>query len=143
MLRASIRYHDVPQKAAEGEKMIWYPIILIIIGLIYVLAAMIRLSYFNATEDEREAEKEATGNMYFTGMPVTMASLIFPLVLVLHFGINFDFSIVYFIVMLVMAFLFVAKIKVRKAGNKMLVFLIIFGVLEFAAIILFRIFGNG
>ncbi|MBR6880345.1 MAG: CDP-alcohol phosphatidyltransferase family protein [Clostridiales bacterium] len=143
MLRASIKYHDLPKKIDESGQVIWYPVILIIIGLIYVLAAMIRLSYFNATEDERKAETEAKGRMYFTGMPVTMASIFFPLVLVLHFGLRFDFSIVYFIVMLVMAFLFVLKIKIPKAGSKMLAFLIIFGFLEFIAILLFRIFGKG
>ena len=83
MLRASQRYSDVPHRIAESGKMCWYPALLIAVAVLYVLAAMIRLAYFNATEDERKQQKEEVGAEYFTGLPVTTAALVFPLVLLL------------------------------------------------------------
>ena len=133
LLRSSAKYSDVPFRLAEGEKLHWYPVILIAIAVLYVLAAMIRLAYFNSTEDERKKDRENLGREYFTGLPVTTAALVFPLVLLLNHFLRFDLSIIYFAVMLVMGLLFLCWFKVPKPGKKALAVGVIIGVLELLA----------
>ena len=142
LLRVSERYSDVPHRIAENGRMCWFPAILIGIAVLYVLAAMIRLAYFNATEEERSREKEEIGTEYFTGLPVTTAALVFPLVLLLHYFLRFDLSIIYFVVMLCMAVLFLGNFKLRKPGKKMLAGMVTVGALELLAFLLIRFLGR-
>lgn len=129
LLRSSPLFSDMPYRLETG-KMLWYPVILILIAMLYVLAAMIRLAYFNATLSEREGEKRSRGSEYFTGLPVTTAALVFPLVLVLHYYLRFDLSIVYFGVMMLMALLFLLNFKIKKPGRKTILLLVLAGILE-------------
>ncbi|MBR6959731.1 MAG: CDP-alcohol phosphatidyltransferase family protein [Clostridiales bacterium] len=133
MLRSSDRYTDRPQWLENG-KYEWYPILLCAIGVIYVLAGMIRLAYFNATEEEREEEAKAKGNAYFTGLPITTVSIVTPLVLILHYYIQFDFSIVYFIVLFILAALYLTKFKLRKPGRLGILLQVLVGAGEFIVI---------
>lgn len=51
--------------------------IALICALAYVLCALIRLAYFNVTEEERQ-DVEKGKRKYYLGLPVTMSSLTFP-----------------------------------------------------------------
>ena len=51
-------------------------IVLSLIAVLYVLAAMIRLAYFNVMEEE-DQNRDETGAKIYTGLPVTSAALIF------------------------------------------------------------------
>ena len=139
LLRVSEKYSDVPRRLAESGKVLWYPAVLVGIAMFYVLAAMIRLAYFNMTVEDRKRELAETGREYFTGMPVTTAALVFPLVLVLHYFLRFDLSIIYFVVMLAMAFLFVGNFKVPKPGKKTLGVLVAVGLVELVMFVVIKI----
>ena len=54
--------------------------------VLYILAALIRLAYFNVTEEERQRTEGGTRKVY-TGLPVTSAALIFPIVLLFMPGV--------------------------------------------------------
>ena len=142
LLRASERFSDVPFRAEEGGKLTWYPVLLIVIALLYILAAMIRLAYFNVTEEERAEEQRVRGASYFTGLPVTTAALVFPLVLLAHYVLRFDLSIVYFIVMLLMAFLFLGSFKIRKPGRRGLAVMVCIGAVELALFLALKLWGK-
>ncbi len=103
--------------------------ICVIILLLYVLAAMIRLGYFNVLEEERP-KTEQEGRKSFVGLPVTSASLIFPLVLLFQYILPADITPIYFAVMLLTAILFVAKIEVKKPGLKGVLILVAIGLVE-------------
>ena len=143
MLRVSVRFSDVPQLKTQGpdEKMVIYPIILTLIMLIYVLCAMIRLAYFNVTEEERMKNEGGTRKSYI-GLPVTSAALIFPTVTLLQFITRTDLTILYFGVMMVAAFLFVSKIRVPKPGLRGILIMVGIGAAEFALLVLVRFFLN-
>lgn len=49
----------------------------ILISCLYILAAVVRLAYFNVTEEERQSIG-ASKREFYTGLPVTAASLILP-----------------------------------------------------------------
>ncbi len=108
-------------------------IILLVIALFYVLAALIRLAYFNATYGIRCEEESRTGVSYYIGLPVTAAALVFPLVMLIHFFSNWDLTYFYFLTMLIVAIAFVANIKIRKPGKVGLAIIILIGAAEFVA----------
>lgn len=138
MLRVSERYSPLRFINELTKKVSWYSVILTIIAALYVLAALIRLAYFNATEEERAAEIEKTGSMHYTGLPVTSAALIFPFVVLVHFFTKFDFSLIYFAVLLVVGILFVCPFRLKKLGGKALYVLIAIGLIEFILLIWFK-----
>ena len=109
----------------------WYYIIPLIL---YVLAALIRLAYFNVMEDARQEQTTEVRKSY-EGLPVTTVALIIPLLypLVLLAG-NFV-NIAYGAMLLVIAFLFLSKIKIVKFKLKGMIALVIFGILELLLLI--------
>ncbi|SFC99506.1 CDP-alcohol phosphatidyltransferase family protein [Butyrivibrio sp. YAB3001] len=139
-LRISGVYTEVVRrKDYDGS----YPILIILltIAIFYVLAALIRLAYFNATSEIRCEESKKTGVTYYMGLPVTAAALVFPLVMNIHFFSNWDITYFYFLTMLIVAIAFVINIKVRKPGKIGLTIIIVIGLAEFiASIIAFNMY---
>ena len=139
VLRVSTRFTDVPilRVSEQADKVILYPILMTLIAVLYILAAMIRLAYFNVQEAKRQQE-ETGARKYYTGMPVTMAALIFPTILLIQFLSQRDLTLVYFGAMLVTAFLFLSKLKVRKPQMTGIMILIAIGVVEFILLLVVR-----
>ena len=105
--------------------------------VLYILAAMIRLAYFNVTEEERQ-RTEGGARRYFTGLPVTSAAIIFPTVLLLQYLIPEDVTPVYFIMIVLTGLAFLAKFKVKKPGLRGVLILVGIGAVEFLAMLLLR-----
>lgn len=128
-LRVSGILTDLGRQAEKPEH---YSLVLLLISIaaFYVLAALIRLAYFNATTDERAEEAKIKGKSYFTGLPVTTAALIFPLTLVIHWFTRADLTIFYFWLMFIVAILFVGNFKVPKPNKKQFAVIILIGFVE-------------
>ena len=116
----------------NAEKPDHYSLVLLLISIaaFYVLAALIRLAYFNATTDERAEEAKIKGKSYFTGLPVTTAALIFPLTLVIHWFTKADLTIFYFWLMFIVALMFVGGFKVPKPNKKQFAVILVIGFIE-------------
>lgn len=112
---------------------IWYFVFikfcLFAILVLYILAALIRLAYFNVTEEERQ-EKESTPRKNYTGLPVTASALIFPAVLLFQYILPLDITIVYFIVTILTGLAFLLKFNVKKFELKGILFMILIGLIE-------------
>lgn len=106
---------------------------------LYVLAALIRLAYFNV-HAEAGCETGETVKR-FTGLPVTSAALIFPAFLLLRHLLGRDITIFYYGVMLLVACLFVSKFSMRKPGLRGVLIMVAFGALEFILILVVRYYG--
>ena len=119
----------VRRKDYEGNYA--FLIILLMIAVFYVLAALIRLAYFNSTVEIRKEEVKKTGHSHYIGLPVTSSALIFPLEMVIQFYVKWDMTVFYFILMFVVAMTFIMNIKVRKPGKIGLAILILIGIVEF------------
>lgn len=115
-----------------------FKIICYAILILYILAALIRLAYFNVTEEERQRTEGGKRKTY-TGLPVTSAALIFPSVLLLRYILPIDISIVYVPVALLTAFLFLSKMEVPKPGLRGILIMIGVGVLECVALAVFLV----
>lgn len=103
--------------------------------ILYVLAAMIRLAYFNVTEEERQ-KTEGGVRKYYTGLPVTSAALIFPLVMLAQYLTRRDITLVYIAVALVTGLAFLMKrLQVRKPRLRGILIMIAVGAVIMALMI--------
>ena len=120
---------------------IWYCILLrfllFAILILYILAALIRLAYFNVTEHERQ-KTETGARTTYTGLPVTSAALIFPSVLLLQYIIPTDVTLLYFLAIILTGFAFISKFHIRKPGLKGILIMVAIGAIEFFALIILR-----
>lgn len=96
--------------------------------IVYILAALIRLAFFNVMEEKRQEETEDIRH-YYRGMPVTMAALIFPIVYAVKNVLGMPFLLIYEIVMLITSFLFIFDFKVKKAGTKAMICMTVLGLI--------------
>lgn len=95
----------------------------IIIYFIYGMFAVARLANFNLSATN-------TPKKYYTGLPVTSSSIIFPAFYLLSRILNTNiFNTIYTMIILIVAILFVLKIKVIKPKNKALILLLILGII--------------
>ncbi len=141
LISVSDKYTYVPHLhrllKGTGDQTVVYPILLFGIMLFYILAAMIRLAYFNVLEEERQ-KTEGGARAYYLGLPVTSAALIFPAVLLLQFVTKADHTLMYFAALLITGILFLTRIQVRKPKNKGLAVLVIIGAVEFILLIVVK-----
>ncbi len=100
----------------------------------FVLAALIRLAYFNVMEEKRQAKTSETRKEYL-GLPVTTDALIFPLVYAFKKLFTTNFHLIYGGMLLLVAFLFLFKFKVKKPKLKGMILMTIAGVIELALLI--------
>lgn len=86
--------------------------------IMFPLCAVIRLAYFNVTEESRQ-KKTAEVRKVYEGLPVTSVALIFPLLYSFHRDIGSDlFPTIYGLVMFMTALAFITRFKVKKPGMK-------------------------
>ena len=131
MIRVCPTISEIPT-IHRGDDRLGFPIeiFLYLIMILYSLAALIRLAYFNVTEEERQ-KTESGARKYFTGLPVTSAALIFPTVLLFQYLIPRDITLVYFGVMLMTTFLFISKLQIKKPGFRGILIMVAIGFVEF------------
>ena len=115
-----------------------YPVF-VVIFVLYILAALIRLAYFNVTAEHSCEEEKAVKT--YTGLPVTSAALIFPAFLLLRHLLGRDIAIFYYGVMLLTACLFVSRFNIRKPGLRGVLLMVAFGALEFILILVVKYYG--
>ena len=110
-----------------------YSIICFAIMAFFVLAGLIRLAYFNVTEEERQDNNEGA-RKYYVGLPITLGSMFLPaalaIVLIVEKLAKIDFTLFYFAVLLAVGIAFISKFHLRKPGIKILIGMICFGALE-------------
>ncbi len=138
---ALIRYSSVVGALKQIEGGIVWKILLngALFGVLvlYILAALIRLAYFNVTEEERQKTEEGT-RKYYVGLPVTSAALIFPFIIVLNYVFSFDIAPIYLGAVVLTGLAFISKFKVRKPGLKGIIIMVLAGLVEFLFIVIGR-----
>jgi len=104
------------------------------IGVIFVLAALIRLATFNVLEDELAKLKKERSKS-FIGLPVTSVALILPIIILFRDLTGEFFPLVWGISLIIIASLFLLKASfINKPDDKRMIIYIIIGVLEITAI---------
>jgi len=100
-------------------------VITLTIMSIYILAALIRLAFFNVIEEELQSKNEK--RRYFEGLPVTFVAYIIPLVYSLCLIFNFAFDKIYFLLLIFISALFLIRVKIPKLKLRILIGCVILG----------------
>ncbi len=117
-----------------------YSIVFSLVGAFYVLCAIIRLAYFNVTEEERQKNTEGK-RKYYQGLPVTSAALVFPALFCFR-GLNRElFPYIYAVFMLIVAVCFITNFKMKKFGTAGNIIMLVVGVLLLSILIVLKVNG--
>lgn len=103
-------------------------ILALIIASAYVLAGIIRLGWFNVHTANTETKSDT-----YTGLPVTSAAIIVPVVYLIGTLLNLNDTI-YYIMMAMIAFLFVLNFKLKKLNKAMYAILVILAIIAIIGI---------
>ena len=94
--------------------------------MLYILGAVIRLAYFNVTEEQRQASTAAR-RKHYQGLPVTSVALILPIVYQIRRFYPEQFPYIYVLTIFIIALLFVIDFKVFKPGKKCMLGFVVIG----------------
>ena len=108
----------------------------IVIFCIYILNAQIRLAFYNVQEEERQDETDEL-RLYYNGLPVTTISLILPCVYLFTLLSDKAFFTAASIILIIIAALFIAPIKIRKFYKAGVALMIFFGSAEIVSLLVF------
>ena len=107
----------------------------IVASALFVLAAIIRLGYFNVQEINRTSIG-AGKREYYEGLPVTSVSLLLPVIFLMDVYIEPLVTIkVYSVALLLIAFAFVSKFKIKKPYMHGLILVAFVGLVIFLLIL--------
>ena len=106
-----------------GADKVWQIIILVL----FALCGLIRLAYFNVTEETRQQQTETKRKSY-EGVPITSSALTVPLLFCFRKLIGAAFPIAYTVLLLVNGAAFVTPVKVKKPGKKGVIIMLALGV---------------
>lgn len=112
---------------SAGMKYIWC----YAIPVLYILCTLIRLAFYNVTEEERQ-DSASGSRKYYLGLPVTSAAVIFPILFLLCKIIGDILNgyeyILYSLTALVTAVAFVLPFRVKKLKMLGIIVLVLMGV---------------
>ena len=140
MLRRSVLFNET--LADKLTLVTVLKVVMTVILVLFALAAMIRLAYFNVTEAERQRTSTAAAPTHYTGLPVTSSALIFPTIMLIQYLVPADITPIYFAVMLLTSFCFLAKFNLKKPNMKWILIMVGIGVVEFIAMFVLRCVFN-
>lgn len=100
----------------------------------YSLCALIRLAYFNVTEEERQQKTDERRKVY-EGLPVTSSALIIPLVFAFRHDLSTWFPLVSTSVYALVAAAFITRFTLQKPDMRKMLLFIVVGALELALIL--------
>lgn len=107
--------------------------------MLFVLAAVVRLAYFNVTEETRQQTTDEN-RKYNQGLPVTSVAIIIPMIFLLRRYFSAGFILIYEIALLCIGFLFILDIKIKKPDKRMTVIL---GILSLFVVVRLIMMGVG
>lgn len=89
----------------------------------YSVASVIRLAYFNVSEEKRQQESNEVRE-YYQGLPITSMAIILPILYIFRIPWGHNFLFMLHVAVVVVGILFISDIKIKKPHNPV-IFLII------------------
>lgn len=112
----------------------WY---MMAVACLFILAGMIRLAYYNVTEETRQQETTELRHKY-VGLPITSSALIMPVVYCFRELVGRGFHLLYAAALLVVGLLFVLPIEIKKPKMKSMIAMLVAGILIATMLILIK-----
>lgn len=100
----------------------------------FALCALIRLAYFNVTEEERQ-DRTSENRAYYLGVPVTASAVLAPLFYLLSLRFALNCAVVYALGLFFLGVLYITPIRVRKPKLRAICLMAALGAAEFAALV--------
>ena len=100
----------------------------------FTLCALIRLAYFNVTEEERQ-DKTNENRRYYLGLPVTSSAFVMPFFYLLALYAGRSAAILYAICAFLLGVLYISPLRIKKVGLRGVALLSAVGLAEFAALV--------
>lgn len=115
----------------------WQARIVIVVCALYLLSALIRLSYFNVDEMERQNQTSESRHEY-RGLPVTSVAIVLPAVFIVSYFLGNSRPPIQAaaILLLIMAIAFITPFKMLKPHLIGKIVLILIGLVELALLLL-------
>lgn len=109
----------------------------IAIMALFAFAGLIRLAYFNVTEETRQKQTNEKRRHYL-GVPITSSALTVPLLFCFRGFLAGAFPIAYTLLLLANGVLFVVPLQVKKPSKTGLAAMLVIGIVCTALIIIFK-----
>ena len=87
----------------------------IAVEALFVLCGVVRLAYFNVTEEIRQSATSETRHTY-SGLPITASAFFVPLLMCFAGVLGESFDVFYSALLIVMGLMYIAPIRIRKPG---------------------------
>lgn len=100
----------------------------------FALCALIRLAYFNVMEEERQDRTNELRHCYL-GVPVTVSAFMAPFFYLLALYLRLDCAAVYAAGLFLLGVLYIAPVHVKKPQLGGIIFMAVFGLAEFLALL--------
>ncbi len=104
---------------------------------LFALAGLIRLAYYNVTEETRQ-QQTSEKRRHYLGLPITSSALTVPLLFCFRGLLGDVFPIAYTLLLLVNGALFVVPVQVKKPGKTGLAVMLAVGIACTALILILR-----
>lgn len=117
---------------ASGANAWWQ----IAIMALFALAGLIRLAYYNVTEETRQ-QKTDEKRKHYLGVPITSSALSVPLLYCFHGLLGDAFPLVYTLLLLVNGAMFIVPVQVKKPNKKGLAAMLVCGVIFLVLMLIF------
>lgn len=109
----------------------------IAIMALFALCGLIRLAYYNVTEETRQ-QQTTEKRKHYLGVPITSSALSVPLMFCFKGLLGGSFPLAYTLLLLVNGALFVTPVQIKKPGKWGLAAMLGFGVLFTVLIVIFK-----
>lgn len=103
---------------------------------LFALAGLIRLAYYNVTEETRQ-QQTTEKRKHYLGVPITTSALTVPLLFCFQSLLGSHFALAYTLLLLVNGALFVTPIQVKKPTKTGLIIMLVLGIIFTACILIF------
>lgn len=104
-------------------------IIALTASCIYTLCALIRLAYFNVSEQERQKESSSPRKIYY-GLPVTSSALLIPLAYIINTIFSLKTHFLLSVILFMTAILFLSPFRLKKPKFKARMCILLCGIVE-------------
>ena len=103
---------------------------------LFALAGLIRLAYYNVTEETRQ-QQTTEKRKHYLGVPITTSALTVPLLFCFRGLLGAYFALAYTLLLLVNGAFFITPIQVKKPSKTGLAVMLVLGVIFTACILIF------
>lgn len=108
-----------------------------VISSVYILFALIRLSYFNVLEEERQDTSDVKRESYL-GVPVTTVALLLPMIYIFYSCGIIKNQLCFSVMQLILGIFFILSVNVKKPHTYGKIVILLIGIAEAVGLLIIK-----